>query len=472
MVRMRRNFGFLISGLLILTGLGLVYLGIRRPITILVDGEPRQVWTRALTAGQALRDAHIPLRQTDQLAPDPDHWLGWAAIISLAPSRLVNLWDGEKDPQAAQQTRQQAFWSVQRLPGNLLAQAGIRLYPGDQIFWQGLGVTPGQPLPAAPEYDLQYQPASALSVVIDGSQVAFSSAAATLGQALWEHGDRFSEVDALSQWLEAPLPLVEPVSLQRALPLTIQVGGKKVSVFSAAASVGQALAQAGIALQGLDYSKPAQDQPLPDNGKIKVVRVQEQVTLEQEQLPYKTEYVADPNTELDQSSVVDAGQVGIQVTRQRVRYEDGQETKRTTEAQWIASQPRTRKVGYGTKVVIRSLDTPGGKVQYWRAITVYATAYSPCGLGNVAKCYYGTSLGLPVKRGVIAVTYQWYLLMGGQPVYVPGYGSAVIADVGGGIPGKNWIDLGFTDADLEEWHQNVILYFLTPVPANIPWILP
>jgi 3D (Asp-Asp-Asp) domain-containing protein len=170
--------------------------------------------------------------------------------------------------------------------------------------------------------------------------------------------------------------------------------------------------------------------------------------------------------------VIDAGQVGIELTRLRVRYEDGLEVEKNTEAQWTASQPRNRKVGYGTKVVVRSLDTPDGKIQYWRAITVYATAYSPCGLGNVAKCYYGTSSGLPVQRGVIAVIYKWYLLMGGQPVYVPGYGKAVIADVGGGIPGKNWIDLGFTDADLEEWHQNVTLYFLTPVPVNIPWLLP
>jgi len=468
----KKLLGFLISGVLILAGLGLVYVGVKRPITILVDGEPRQVWTRALTVTQALRETNITVRPTDQLAPAPDHWLGWSATIVLAPSRQVNLWGGGIVPQPAQPARQQAFWSVQRLPGNLLAEAGIRLYPGDQIFWQGLAVPPGQLLPSASGYALQYRSASPVSLEIDGSRVIFNSAAATLGQALWEQGDRYSEVDALSQWLEAPLPLVEPVSLEHAHPLTIQVDGQKISVYSAADTVGQALAQSGIALQGLDYSKPAEDQPLPQNGKIKVVRVQEQVTLEQTPIPIKTEYVADPKTELDQSSVVDAGQVGIQVTRQRVRYEDGQETEKTTDAQWVASQPRNRKVGYGTKVVIRNLDTPGGKIQYWRAITVYATAYSPCGLGNVAKCYYGTSLGLPVKRGVVAVLYSWYLLMAGQPVYVPGYGSAVIADVGGGIPGKNWIDLGFTDADLEEWHQNVILYFLTPVPANIPWILP
>ena len=462
---MNKVLGFLISGLLIFTGLVLIYIGINRPVTILVDGEPRLVWTRALTVAQALHDANIPMRQTDQLAPMPGRWLGWTATITLTPSRQVSLWNGAR--QAWQE-----FWSIQRLPGNLLAAAGIRLYPGDRIFWQGLELLPDKPLPSASVYALQYQPASQVSVELNGNKVTFNSAVASLGEALWEHGYQLAEVDSLSQSLEEPLPLADPVSIHRALPLTIQVGDKKISILSAAGTVGQALAQSGIALEGLDYSKPAEDQPLPEGGQIKVVRVQEQVTLEQKQIPYKTEFAPDPQTELDQSRVIDAGQVGIEMTRLRVRYEDGQETEKTTEAQWTASQPRNRKVGYGTKVVIRSLDTPDGKIQYWRAITVYATAYSPCGLGNVAKCYYGTSSGLPVQRGVIAVIYKWYLLMGGQPVYVPGYGKAVIADVGGGIPGKNWIDLGFTDADLEEWHQNVTLYFLTPVPANIPWILP
>jgi len=464
---MKKVLGFLIAGLLILTGLGLVYIGIQRPITILVDGQPRQVWTRALTVDQALRDANIIVRPSDQLAPAPGHWLGWTATISLATSRPVNLWDGTGAGQA-----RLVFWSTQRLAGTLLAEAGILLYPGDRIFWQGLGVLPDKPLPSASVYYLQYQPASPVSVMVDGSQVTFNSAAASLGKALWENGYQFTQVDSLSASLEAALPLAAPVSLRHALPVAIQANGKTIKVSSAAVTVGQALAQSGIALQGLDYSKPAEDQPLPQNGKIKVVRVREQVTLEQKPIPYQTQYLADPKTELDQNSVIDAGQVGIEVTRLRLRYEDGQQTAKTTEAQWIASQPRNRKVGYGTKVVVRSLDTADGTIQYWRAITVYATAYSPCGLGNVAKCYYGTSSGLPVKKGVIAVIYKWYLLMGGQPVYVPGYGKAVIADVGGGIPGKNWIDLGFTDAELEEWHQNVTLYFLTPVPANIPWILP
>jgi uncharacterized membrane protein len=73
---------------------------------------------------------------------------------------------------------------------------------------------------------------------------------------------------------------------------------------------------------------------------------------------------------------------------------------------------------------------------------------------------------------VIGVPLAWYGAMVGQRVYVSGYGSAVVADTGG-MTGY-WIDLGFSDDDYVEWHQNTTLYFLTPVPPDnqILWILP
>jgi 3D (Asp-Asp-Asp) domain-containing protein len=59
-----------------------------------------------------------------------------------------------------------------------------------------------------------------------------------------------------------------------------------------------------------------------------------------------------------------------------------------------------------------------------------------------------------------------------QPVYVPGYGRGIIADTGGGIPGRYWIDLGYDDENYESWHFWTTLYFLTPVPGYIPVVLP
>jgi 3D (Asp-Asp-Asp) domain-containing protein len=77
-----------------------------------------------------------------------------------------------------------------------------------------------------------------------------------------------------------------------------------------------------------------------------------------------------------------------------------------------------------------------------------------------------------VKKGVIGVTRDWYRLFAMDQIYVPGYGIGTVADVGGGIPGSYWIDLGYSDADWVPWYGSVTIYFLTPVPANVPAVLP
>jgi 3D (Asp-Asp-Asp) domain-containing protein len=87
------------------------------------------------------------------------------------------------------------------------------------------------------------------------------------------------------------------------------------------------------------------------------------------------------------------------------------------------------------------------------------------------KCYPNTSSGKPVQKGVIAVTLAWYRYMQGLPVYVPNYGFATIEDVGGGLPDRHWIDLGYSDEDWVGWGGWMTIYFLAPAPSNVMWIL-
>ena len=56
-------------------------------------------------------------------------------------------------------------------------------------------------------------------------------------------------------------------------------------------------------------------------------------------------------------------------------------------------------------------------------------------------------------------------------MYIPGYGKAVAADIGGGVIGR-WIDLGYSDNDYVPWHSWVTVYFLWPPPDVIVWIVP
>ena len=71
------------------------------------------------------------------------------------------------------------------------------------------------------------------------------------------------------------------------------------------------------------------------------------------------------------------------------------------------------------------------------------------------------------------MAYYWYLLFGFDHVYIPGYGQAIVRDVGSGYQGSHyWIDLCYSDSDYVPWYKLVTVCFLTPVPANPGFLLP
>ena len=153
------------------------------------------------------------------------------------------------------------------------------------------------------------------------------------------------EGDRISPSPETPLSQDLIVQLERAEPLDIQIGEQAVRVRTAASSVGEALAEAGIALQGLDRSEPEESAAIPDTRRIVVTRVLEQVELQTETIPFTVEWQPDPNTEIDERSVIQAGQNGIRANSQRVRYENGIEVSRVDEGEWMLAEPVTQISG-------------------------------------------------------------------------------------------------------------------------------
>jgi uncharacterized protein YabE (DUF348 family) len=455
------KYFFLPLGLIVL-GLALVGFYFTRPVTLWVDGRAIDVTGASLTVGDAIARTGVMLGPEDWLWPAADRWIPASGVIVLERARPVSVWsDGLP----------LTFDSPERIPANLLKRMGLRLFPGDRLQANGRDVDPLQPLPSMPQVYLQFRPAQTLTVRSGAEMAQVDSSAETLGAALWAAGWALHPGDRVDQALDGLLVDGAQATLRRAQALNIQVGAQEIVAYSAAATVGEALKQAGVSLQEMDYSQPDEDQPLPADGRIRVVRVTEELVFHQITVPYKSNYAPAPNLELDQRSVLTPGMLGVKVSRERVRFEDGQEVSRQTEDEWVASEPVDQVLGYGTQVAVKSIDTPEGTLQYYRAVPMYATSYSPCQQG-LDRCSRSTSSGLPLQKGVAAVTLSWYRMFKGARVYVPGYGIATIGDVGGGISGVYWIDLGYSDEDYVGWSQTVTVYFLTPAPANPPPILP
>lgn len=353
-------------------------------------------------------------------------------------------------------------------PASLAARAALALSSADRFLLNGNIVPADILLPTGESYTLQILRAVNVILRAPEGETTFQSAAPTLGQALAERGLLLYAADFLAPPPETPLTADLMAAYRPARDYLIRVDGESITVKSSAETVGQVLASAGIPLLGLDYSLPAESAPAPTDGAIEIVRVQESLSVVQQSIPFSTRYEYSAEIPLGSENLLQAGEPGLSVSTVRIRLENGVEVSRATEAESVARLPKEQVMGRGTQVTVQTLDVPGGQIQYWRAVQMWATSYSPCRSG-ISGCSYGTASGLPVQRGVVAMTRSLFNALRGTQVYVPGYGVATIGDVGGGFPdGRLWIDLAYSDDDWQNWSGWVTVYFLAPAPAYIP----
>jgi 3D (Asp-Asp-Asp) domain-containing protein len=292
-----------------------------------------------------------------------------------------------------------------------------------------------------------------------------------VGQALEEAGVELHLADRITPDLNTPLTPGLKIEVEQSKLIHVDVDGRTLHTRTLRKSLGEVLADLGVTLIGQDYTQPPLDAAVEPNTSVKIVRVREEVLIEQETIPFDTVTIPDSTMELD-TSLEQAGHSGVSQKRTMIRYENGQEVKRVADPDFVVLQaPQNKEFRYGTNVVIRTLNTPSGPIEYWRKVRAYATSYSAStsGTPSTAKWYGITATGLPMKKGLVAVDPSVIRL--GTQLYVDGYGVGLAADTGSGVRGR-WLDLGYDDDNLQGWWWWVDVYLLTPVPANIPYSLP
>jgi uncharacterized protein YabE (DUF348 family) len=339
-----------------------------------------------------------------------------------------------------------------RVPLHMLANAGVAFSPADRVLMNGIPVPLDQPIQPQTVFTLQLRRAVPVTLVAPNGQITVTTAASSVGEALREAGVPLFVSDRVEPPVETSLASGMTVTITPGRELTVQAAGQTVRVRSSAATIGQVLAEAGLPLVGLDSATPSENEALPADGQIRIVRVTESIDSAYQVIPYETQLIVTTELQPPAQDVLDAGEVGISLNRTRVRYEDGIEISRVVESANILRLPRTR--------VARS--------SYWKAIEMYATSYHPCETGT---CSYGTSSGMKAGYGIVALNLDWYRALKGMSVYIPGYGTGVVGDVCPGCVGKPWIDLGYDQSNYVGWSSMVTVYFLAPAPLEIPWFL-
>jgi uncharacterized protein YabE (DUF348 family) len=431
---------------------------------VIYDGETRlTIAGQYETVAEVIAAAGITLRPEDMITPTLINAAETGTAIHIQRAYPVTL----RTEQGSQ-----ILWTQQTTLGGFLAEAGIFVQATTPLAADGVPVGIGQladvPLPALVEIGRFHT-----ITIYDGNQrQTLRTAVTTVAAALQEAGISF-DANRVDPPPASPLKPGMIINVQHSLLFTIQVDGRILQTHSHQTDPHVILAEEGITLHGDDYTIPGPDTALRANESIQVIRVTEDFRLEDEAIPYQTLWQASDDLDLDTQEIITPGVPGVLRRRLRLRYENGVEVSQTLDGEWIEREPANEIIGYGTRITVRTVETPEGLLSYWRLVRMRVTSYTAASSGRELDdpAYGITASGYGVARGMVAVDRS--VVPFRSFVYVPNYGIGYVGDTGGGVRGR-WIDLGYQEHDFVPWSGYVDVYYLTPVPKpeDINYLLP
>ena len=377
-------------------------------------------------------------------------------------------------------------------PAELMTDAGILYSPRDQVLifgteigWEdvipmGTGQGSDTVISSGPVWnrverapiEIEVNRSVRLTIYENSFPYTIHTLADTVGEALRDAEITIYLGDEVQPVLGTRVSSGLRVFIRRSMPVSLVADGVLYKTRTLSSSVGDVLAEIGVGLTGLDEVSPGLSSELYPEMQIQIVRVREEVEVEEEIAGYDTEWVGDPNLPID-TLVERAGAEGIARKRFRVLYRDGEMVERLLEDSWVAQEPRNKLIVFGQKIEPQIFVTEEGQeITYWRKIRMRATSYSASTAGvSPSLPWYGfTRTGDRMRKGVVAVDPTIVPLR--TKVYVPGYGFGDALDTGGNILFRR-IDLGYDDHNLVLWSRWVDVYLLWPPPPEhqIEWVI-
>lgn len=428
------------------------------------DGQINTIQGSFSKVREVLDASAIPYRPEDLIRPGLDVFPDSGTAITINRAQPIEIKIGENT---------QTIWTLQPDIASVLFEAGIKLNRSDQILIddRSYSIQELEGMPLAESIEIARQ--RSLTIHDGTKTMEIMTGAKTIGKAVEEAGITLFENDKVDPPLGSWIIPNQEINIHRAKPYTIQVDGMRIEISSHHTSPLDILEEAGIGLSGQDYVQPDIDATLESGDTIEVYRITEGLEIQEVPLPYSSILVGTDELEIDQRAILSQGVTGILQQQTRIRYENGSEVGRSPVGKWVSREPIDEVVGYGTNILVRSLDTPSGPIEYWRVVRMRVTSYTAASAGKSSDhpSYGITASGLPAGTGVVAIDPN--IVPFRSKVYVEGYGIGFAGDTGGAIKGRI-IDLGYDEGELVSWRGFVDVYFLTPVPPaeNINYLIP
>lgn len=220
------------------------------------------------------------------------------------------------------------------------------------------------------------------------------------------------------------------IQVVRAVKVNVFENGEQKQFVTGALTIGEALAKAGIDKKERAVYPSEKERPR-EGMNIVLLNKNESVLEETQEIAFAVKSRMDSHMELGATAVVKEGVKGSKSLLVKfVKLANGEKIRKVL-TETIVKQPQEQLVALGTT---NTVETSRGAVRFSKVVKMRASAYTPWDEG----CIGITKMGIPAKRGVVAVDPDFIPL--GTRLYIPGYGHALAADIGGAITGDR-IDL-------------------------------
>lgn len=286
-----------------------------------------------------------------------------------------------------------------------------------------------------------------VTVELDGQKNIFQTRCLTIGDLLREKGLDYTDGDWIYPEKDSILKAGETVVIKKLVPIEIEVDGSWLYISHYADDAGEIMQNAGVVLNPLDRIKGTIDKNQTPV-KLSVVRVQEVVLEQEEEVPYSRERILNPQMKRGELKVLQKGEKGLARRKYLVYHENGQEKERKLLETLVIKEEikEITELGTGDTIVSSSRSLSGPK----KEMILTATAYTHTGNR--------TFTGVYPRIGTIAVDPRVIPL--GTRLWVEGYGYGIAQDTGGVIKG-NIIDL-FMDTKSEclKWGRRKVKVYV------------
>jgi uncharacterized protein YabE (DUF348 family) len=316
-------------------------------------------------------------------------------------------------------------------------QAGVLVMSGNLI--SAAGGSAGRPERVAPAVIPIRTSAIAFTLHENGLVTSHVTTQATIADALLDAGVTLNKADILVPAADKRLTPGMHVYINYARRIRVRTRGDETEVFTQAATVGDALKDAGFDLQPQDIITPARTKAVSNGMVVSFSTIRSVTQSEDSPIPFDTVYQYDSSQADGTTRVTQPGANGYVHHEYTVKQINGQEVARQQTSETTV-QPTPQVVTIGTYVpdtpapelVVSAPDSSGQCVQ---TVNVWATYYTAASAGGST-----TATGTGVYKGIIAVDPRYIPL--GTRMYVPGYGY--------------FIDLGYGADDYYDWYSHYV----------------